>query len=94
MARLLGIAPWALGWGLILLGVLILVGGTFTWVAAYVEPTSLDAAPSWLNLVSLFILALLCYALGFIAHAAAATRQTKLRQAIWKASKQELDTTA
>lgn len=93
MARLLGMAPWALGWGLIFLGVLILVGGTATWVAAYVQPTSLEA-PSWLSLLSLFALALVCYAVGFIAHAAAATRQNKLREAIWKASKEELDTTA
>lgn len=90
MARLLGMAPWALGWGLILLGMLVLVGGTATWVAAYVQPTSLEA-PSWLSLVSLFVLALVCYALGFIAHAAAATRQYKLRQAALKASQDELD---
>jgi len=93
MARLLGMAPWALGWGLILLGVFILVGGTATWVAAYVQPTQLDA-PSWLSLVSLFTLALLCYALGFIAHAAAATRQHKRRQAALKALQEELDTAA
>lgn len=90
MARLLGMAPWVLGWGLILLGVLVLVGGTATWVAAYVQPTALEA-PSWLSLLSLFVLALVCYALGFIAHAAAATRQHKLRQAALKASQDELD---
>lgn len=93
MARLLGMAPWALGWGLILLGVFILVGGTATWVAAYVQPTSLEA-PSWLTLLSLFTLALVCYALGFIAHAAAATWQNQRRQAALKASQEKLDTAA
>jgi formate hydrogenlyase subunit 3/multisubunit Na+/H+ antiporter MnhD subunit len=93
MARLLGMAPWALGWGLILLGVFILVGGTATWVAAYVQPMQLDA-PSWLTLVSLFTLALVCYVLGFIAHAVAATRQHQRRQVALKALQEELDTSA
>jgi hypothetical protein len=75
---------------LLVLGALIMVAGTFSWVGQYIQPVPAEEAPSWLSLVSRFVLALLCYGFGLIALVMAATRQSKLREAALKASKQEL----
>lgn len=71
---------WTAGWAFIVVGFVVLIGGSAAWAADYVKAVNASDAPSWLTLLGGLGLGAACNGLGLASLAASADRRNALRQ--------------
>lgn len=70
---------WTAGWAFIVVGFVVLIGGSAAWAAEYMKAVNASEAPSWLTLIGGLGLGIACNGLGLASLAASADRRNAMR---------------